>query len=67
MPANTPADAIAALNKAVNSITDDAKAAASLKRNGELAGLSVKATDDFVKAEVGSWGKRVKAAGIQID
>jgi tripartite-type tricarboxylate transporter receptor subunit TctC len=67
VPAGTPANVVAALNKAVNSITDDEKAAANLKRNGDLAGLSVKATDDFVKAEVASWGKRVKTAGIQID
>ncbi len=67
VPAGTPANVVAALNKAINSITDDPKAAANLKRNGDLSGLSVKATDEFVKSEVASWGERVKTAGIQID
>ena len=67
VPAGTPANVVAALNKAINSIADDPQAAANLKRNGDLSGLSVKATDEFVKSEVATWGKRVKAAGIQID
>ena len=67
VPAKTPAGIVAALNKAINSIADDQQAAASLKRNGDLSGLSVKATDEFVKSEVATWGSRVKAAGIQVD
>ena len=67
VPAKTPANVVAALNKAINSITDDAQAAANLKRNGDLSGLSVKETDDFVKGEVATWGNRVKAAGLHID
>ena len=67
VPAGTPADVIAALNKAINSIADNPEAAANLKRNGDLSGLSVKETVDFVNGEVATWGKRVKAAGVQID
>jgi tripartite-type tricarboxylate transporter receptor subunit TctC len=67
VPAGTPAEVVAALNKAINSIAEDTQAAANLKRNGDLSGLSVKATDDFVKSEVETWGQRVKTAGIQID
>ena len=63
----TPADVVAALNKAINSIADNPKAAATLKTNGELSGLSVKAADEFVRSEVAIWGERVKATNIQID
>ncbi|MGH9696987.1 MAG: Bug family tripartite tricarboxylate transporter substrate binding protein [Bryobacteraceae bacterium] len=67
VPAGTPADVIAALNKAINSVADDPKLADNLKRNGDLSGLSVEATDKFVKDEIATWGQRVKTAGIQID
>jgi tripartite-type tricarboxylate transporter receptor subunit TctC len=67
VPAKTPANVVEALNKAINSIAENEKAAANLKRNGDLTGLSVKATDDFVRSEVATWGQRVKTAGIQID
>jgi len=67
VPAGTPANVVATLNKAINSIAEDPKAAANLKRNGELSGLSVKAADDFVRSEVETWGKRVHSAGIQVD
>jgi tripartite-type tricarboxylate transporter receptor subunit TctC len=63
----TPPDVVAALNKAINSIADDPKAAATLKTNGELSGFSVKAADEFVRSEVAIWGDRVKATNIQID
>jgi tripartite-type tricarboxylate transporter receptor subunit TctC len=67
VPKGTPADVIAKLNTAINSIVDDKQAVENLTRNGDLAGLSVKDSDEFVKSEVATWGKRVKAAGIQID
>jgi tripartite-type tricarboxylate transporter receptor subunit TctC len=66
VPAGTPTDVIAKLNKAINSIADDKKAADNLRRNGDLAGLSVKDTLAFVNDEVATWAKRVKAAGVQV-
>ena len=65
--AGTPANIVAALNKAINSVADDPQAAANLKRNGDLSGLSLNAASEFVKSEVATWGKRVTTAGIQID
>ena len=67
VPKGTPATVLAALNKAINSITDDPKATANLKRNGELPGLSVEAADKFVRSEVASWGERVKVSGAQVE
>jgi tripartite-type tricarboxylate transporter receptor subunit TctC len=67
VPAGTPANVVAKLNKAINSIADDEKAAASLTRNGELTGLSVADTAAFVESEVKAWGERVKAAGAQVE
>jgi tripartite-type tricarboxylate transporter receptor subunit TctC len=63
----TPAEIVAALNKAINSIADDPKAAPMLKQNGELLGLSVQAADQFIRREVATWGSRVQAANIQIE
>ena len=63
----TPADVVAALNKAINAITDNPRATENLKRNGDLPGLSVEAADRFVRSEVASWGERVKASGAQVD
>jgi len=67
VPAGTPANVVATLNKAINSIADDKKAAANLTRNGNLAGLSVKETAAFLDSEVKTWGERVKAAGAQVE
>jgi tripartite-type tricarboxylate transporter receptor subunit TctC len=67
VPAGTPANVVATLNKAINSIADDKKAAANLTRNGDLAGLSVKDTAAFVESEVKTWGERVKVAGAQVE
>lgn len=66
VPAGTPANVVATLNKAINSIADDKEAAAKLTRNGDLAGLSVEETAAFVKSEVETWGERVKAAGAEV-
>jgi tripartite-type tricarboxylate transporter receptor subunit TctC len=63
----TPPDIVVALNKAINSIADDPNAAATLKKNGELLGLSVSATDQFVRSEVATWGSRVQSANIEIE
>lgn len=67
VPAGTPADVVAKLNKAINSIAGDKKAADNLRRNGDLAGLSVNDTNAFVKGEVATWAERVKAAGVKIE
>ncbi len=67
VPKGTPASVIAKLNKAVNSITDNPKATANLKQNGDLPGLSAEAADKFVRSEVASWGERVKASGAQVE
>ena len=67
VPKETPADVVAALNKAINAITDNPRATDNLKRNGDLPGLSAEAADRFVRSEVASWGERVKASGAQVD
>jgi tripartite-type tricarboxylate transporter receptor subunit TctC len=67
VPKGTPPEVVAALNKAINSVADNPKAAANLKQNGELSGLSAKEASDFVKSEVAAWGKRVTSAGMHID
>jgi len=67
VPKGTPADVVAKLNQAINSITEDKKAADNLRRNGDLAGLGVKETAAFVNNEVATWAKRVQAAGVQVN
>jgi tripartite-type tricarboxylate transporter receptor subunit TctC len=67
VPKGTPANVVAALNKAVNSITENTQATANLKRNGDLPGLSVEAADKFVRGEVATWSERVKASGAQAE
>jgi len=66
VPAGTPPNVVATLNKAINSIAEDKEAAAKLMRNGDLAGLSVEETAAFVTSEVKAWGARVKAAGAEV-
>jgi tripartite-type tricarboxylate transporter receptor subunit TctC len=67
VPKGTPANIVVALNKAINSITEDEKATANLKRNGDLTGFDAKRADDFVRSEVAAWGERVKAVGAKTD
>ena len=67
VPKGTPANVVAALNKAINAITDNPKATENLKRNGELPGLSAEAADAFVRSEVANWGERVRASGAQVE
>jgi tripartite-type tricarboxylate transporter receptor subunit TctC len=67
VPKGTPANVVAALNKAINAIADNPQATANLKRNGDLPGLSVEAADKFVRSEVATWGERVKASGAQAE
>ncbi len=67
VPRATPANVVAALNKAINSITEDKAATANLKQNGDLPGFSVEAADKYVRSEVATWGERVKASGAQVE
>ncbi len=67
VPKGTPANVVAALNKAINAITDNPRALENLKRNGDLPALSVEAAAKFVRSEVASWGERVKASGAQVE
>lgn len=67
VPKGTPANVVAALNSAINSITEDQKAAENLMKNGDLTGFTAQQVDAFVKSEVASWGERVKAAGAHVD
>lgn len=67
VPKGTPADIVAALNKAINSVADDPQAADNLKKNGDLSRLSVKEVDEFVRSEISTWGVRVKSANVQVD
>jgi tripartite-type tricarboxylate transporter receptor subunit TctC len=66
VPKGTPAEVVARLNKAINSISDNKDAAAKLVRSGDLSGLSVEETAAFVRSEVKSWGARVTAAGAEV-
>ena len=61
VPKGTPAQIVAVLNRTINSIADDLKAAGMLKQNGELLGLLVQAADQFIRREVATWGSRVQA------
>jgi tripartite-type tricarboxylate transporter receptor subunit TctC len=67
LPKGTPPAVVAALNKAISSITDNERAAANLKRSGELPALSVEAAERFVHSEVATWAERVKASGAQVE
>jgi tripartite-type tricarboxylate transporter receptor subunit TctC len=67
MPRGTPPEVVAALNKAINSITENPRATANLMQHGELPALSVEAADRFVRSEVATWGERVKAAGVEVE
>jgi tripartite-type tricarboxylate transporter receptor subunit TctC len=67
VPKGTPANIVAALNKAINSITENPTATANLRQNGDLPGLSVEASDKYVRSEVANWAERVKASGAQVE
>jgi tripartite-type tricarboxylate transporter receptor subunit TctC len=66
VPAGTPANVVATLNQAINSIAEDKDAAAKLMRNGDLTALSPDEAAAFVKSEVAAWGARVKEAGAEV-
>jgi tripartite-type tricarboxylate transporter receptor subunit TctC len=63
VPKGTPADVVAKLNQAINSIAQNKAAAAKLEAGGTVLNLTPKEADDWVKDEVKTWGERVKTAG----
>ena len=67
-PAGTPADIITLLNGELRKIIDSSEVKSTLGNVGfEAFSSSPKELDDFVKVQLGKWGKMVKDAGIQPD
>jgi tripartite-type tricarboxylate transporter receptor subunit TctC len=67
-PAGTPADIITLLNAELRKIIDSSEVKSNLGNVGfEAFSSSPKELDDFVKVQLGKWGKMVKDAGIQPD
>jgi putative tricarboxylic transport membrane protein len=67
-PAGTPADIITLLNGELRKIIDSSEVKSNLGNVGfEAFSSSPKELDDFVKVQLGKWGKMVKDAGIQPD
>jgi tripartite-type tricarboxylate transporter receptor subunit TctC len=65
-PAGTPADIITLLNAELRRIIDSAAVKSNLGNAGfEAFSSSPKELEDFVKVQLGKWGKMVKDAGIQ--
>ncbi len=63
VPKGTPADVIAKLNKAIDSISQNKAEAAKLMAGGEVLNMTPAEADDWVKNEIKTWGERVKKAG----
>jgi tripartite-type tricarboxylate transporter receptor subunit TctC len=67
-PAGTPADIITLLNAELRKIIDNGEVKSNLGNVGfEAFSSSPKELEDFVKVQLGKWGKMVKDAGIQPD
>jgi tripartite-type tricarboxylate transporter receptor subunit TctC len=65
-PAGTPTDIITLLNGELRKIIDSAQVKANLGNAGfEAFSSSPKELEDFVKIQLGKWGKMIKDAGIQ--
>ena len=65
-PAGTPADIITLLNWELRKIIDNPEVKSNLGNVGfEAFSSSPKELEDFVKVQLGKWGKIVKDAGIQ--
>jgi tripartite-type tricarboxylate transporter receptor subunit TctC len=65
-PANTPSDIIATLNKELRKVIDSPDVKKTLGNVGfEAFSSSPQEFDDFIKLQLGKWGKMVKDAGIQ--
>lgn len=63
VPKGTPADVIAKLNEAINSISQNEAEVAKLAAGGEVLTLTPEEADEWVKNEVETWNERVTAAG----
>jgi tripartite-type tricarboxylate transporter receptor subunit TctC len=67
-PANTPPEIVALLNKELRRIIDSEETKKVLARVGfEAFSSSPQELDDFVKLQLGKWGKMIKDAGIQAE
>jgi tripartite-type tricarboxylate transporter receptor subunit TctC len=65
-PAGTPGDIVGRLNTEVRAILGDPEIKAKIAATGFEAFASTPAEfDEFVKAQLASWGKMVKDAGIE--
>ena len=65
-PANTPPAIVTQLNRELRKIIDDPDIKSKLGNVGfEAFSSSPKELEDFVKVQLGKWGKMVKDAGIQ--
>jgi tripartite-type tricarboxylate transporter receptor subunit TctC len=65
-PAGTPSDIIAPLNAELRKIIDSPEVKSNLGNVGfEAFSSSPKELEDFVKIQLGKWGKMIKDAGIQ--
>jgi len=65
-PANTPPEIVSLLNKELRKIIDSAEVKKMLGNVGfEAFSSSPEEFDDFVKIQLGKWGKMVKDVGIQ--
>jgi tripartite-type tricarboxylate transporter receptor subunit TctC len=67
-PANTPPEIVTQLNSELRKIIDSDETKAKLRNVGfEAFSSSPSELGDFVKVQLGKWGKMVKDAGIQPD
>ena len=67
-PAGTPADIITLLNKELRKVIDSPQVKSNLGNVGfEAFSSSPKELEDFVKVQLGKWGKMIGDAGIQPD
>jgi len=67
-PAGTPADIITLLNGELRKIIDSPQTKSNLGNAGfEAFSSSPKELEDFVKVQLGKWGKMIGDAGIQPD
>jgi tripartite-type tricarboxylate transporter receptor subunit TctC len=65
-PAHTPQDIITLLNTELRKIIDSADVKSKLGNAGfEAFSSSPKELDDFIKVQLGKWGKMIKDAGIE--
>jgi tripartite-type tricarboxylate transporter receptor subunit TctC len=66
VPAHTPQDIVALLNTELRKIIDSPDVKSKLGNVGfEAFSSSPKELDDFVKVQLGKWGKMIKDAGIE--